>query len=67
MLPPCPSSFLASRSSVSVALRRFATESYPIAATPLASGQVGVLHIPTDRAGQPWEVALRSRAAVTVC
>jgi hypothetical protein len=52
---------------VAMALRRFATGSYPISAAPLRPGRVGVVGIPADRASQPWTVALRSRGTVTVC
>lgn len=67
-LPPGGASVQAPpRAGVAVALRRFATETYPIAAAPLAAGQVGVARIPTDRAAEPWELALRSRGPTTVC
>ena len=67
-LPPDGASVQASpRAGVSVSLRRFATESYPIAGAPLGRGQVGVVRIPTDRAAEPWELALRSRGPTTVC
>jgi hypothetical protein len=67
-LPPGGASVQASpRSGVVVALRRFATASFPIAAAPLGRGHLGVVRIPTDRAGTPWELALRSRAPATVC
>jgi hypothetical protein len=58
----------ASRSSgVSLALRRFAAESFPLPTAPLERGQVGVVRIPPDRAAEPWELAVRSRAPMTVC
>jgi hypothetical protein len=53
--------------AVAVALRRFATDSYPIAVAPLGAGQAAVARIPSDRSDQPWTMALRSRGAVTVC
>ena len=52
---------------VAMALRRFATGSYPIAAAPLGPGRVGVVRIPADRTAEPWTLALRSRGPVTVC
>jgi hypothetical protein len=55
------------RAGVVVRFRRFATASFPIAAAPLAAGQVGVLSIPTDRATEPWELELSSQAPATVC
>jgi hypothetical protein len=67
-LPPGGASVQASpRSGVVVALRRFASASFPIAAAPLGRGQAGAVRIPTDRAGTPWELALRSRGPTTVC
>jgi hypothetical protein len=50
-----------------VSFRRYATASFPVAVAPLAPGQAGVLHIPTDRATEPWEMALSSSAGTTVC
>jgi hypothetical protein len=67
-LPPGDTSVQASqRSAASAALRRFATASFPLDITTLKKGQVGVAHIPTDHATQPWELAVRSRALTTVC
>jgi hypothetical protein len=57
----------ARRAGAQVGLRRFATASFPIAAAPLAAGQVGVLHIPTDRATQPWELEISPAAGTVVC
>jgi hypothetical protein len=57
----------ASRSGVTAALRRFAVRSFPLATVPLARRQIGVARIPPDRAAEPWKLALRSRAPVTVC
>jgi hypothetical protein len=67
-LPPGGASVQASpRSGAAIALRRFATASFPIGTVPLGKGQTGVARIPTDRAAEPWELALRSQAPVTVC
>jgi hypothetical protein len=67
-LPPGGGSVQASpRSGAGIALRRFATASFPIGTVPLGKGQTGVARIPTDRAAEPWELALRSQAPVTVC
>jgi hypothetical protein len=66
-LPPGGAIVHASRAGAQVRLRRFATASFPIAAAPLAAGQVGVLHIPTDRATEPWELEISPAAATTVC
>ena len=66
-LPPGGAIVRASRYGVSLALRRFAVDSFPIPTAPLGRGQVGVLRIPPDRAAEPWELAVRSEAPVTVC
>jgi hypothetical protein len=67
-LPPGGASVRASRrAGAAVALRRFSESSFPIAAVPLAGGRTGVARIPSDRAGEPWELALRSAAPVAVC
>ena len=67
-LPPGGASVQASpRAPAAVALRRFATASFPLGTVPLGQGQAGVARIPTDIAAQPWELALRSRDPVTVC
>jgi hypothetical protein len=67
-LPPGGASIQASpRSGAGIALRRFATASFPIGTVPLGKGQTGVARIPTDRAAKPWEFALRSQSPVTVC
>lgn len=66
-LPPGGASVQASpRSGAGIALRRFAT-SFPIGIVPLGKGKTGVARIPTDRATEPWEFALRSQSPVTVC
>jgi hypothetical protein len=67
-LPPGGASVQAPpNAGVAVALRRFATASYPIEAAPLGPGQVGVARIPADRSPQLWTLALRSRGPVRVC
>ena len=55
------------RSGAGIALRRFATASFPIGTVLLGKGQTGVARIPTDPAAEPWEFALRSQSPVTVC
>ena len=55
------------RAGAQLRLRRFATDSFPIAAAPLAAGEVGVLNIPTDRATEPWELEIIPSAGATVC
>jgi hypothetical protein len=55
------------RAGARVSLRRFATASFPLVGAPLRAGQVGVLHIPADRASEPWEMELSSAARTAVC
>ncbi|MGA8219245.1 MAG: hypothetical protein WB771_11820 [Solirubrobacterales bacterium] len=50
-----------------LSLRRFATGSFPVVLPPLAPGETGALRIPTDRATEPWELALRSNGPAVVC
>lgn len=67
-LPPGGASVRASPAAGAiVALRRFATASFPLGVVPLARGQARVVRVPADRAAQPWELAVRSRAPLTVC
>jgi hypothetical protein len=67
-LPPGGAIVRASRKAgAQVSLRRFATASFPIAAAPLAAGQVGALQIPTDRATQPWELEISPSVGTVVC
>jgi hypothetical protein len=67
-LPPGGAIVHASRrAGAQLRLRRFATASFPVAAAPLAAGEVGVLDIPTDRATQPWELEISPPAGATVC
>ncbi len=49
------------------ALRRYATASFPVPLPPLPGGSTSFLRIPTDRATEPWELALRSRGRISVC
>jgi hypothetical protein len=66
-LPPGGATVHASRrAGARVALRRFAA-GFPLTGVPLGRGQVGVARISTDHAGEPWELAVRSRAAASVC
>ncbi len=64
-LPPGGASVHATRAA-HVALRRFAS-GFPLAGTPLAAGQIGVVRIPGDRASEPWELAARSSGPLRVC
>ena len=48
-----------------LALRRFATESFPISAGELTGS--GILAIPPDRSSQPWQLQLAVTRAISVC
>jgi hypothetical protein len=50
---------------VSLALRRFATQSFPVSAGRLAGS--AILAIPIDRSRRPWQLQLASTGAVTAC
>jgi hypothetical protein len=67
-LPPGGAIVHASRQAgVIVALRRFATATFPLSGFSIRGGEVGLARIPTDRATRPWEMELRSPAPTTVC
>ena len=67
-LPPGGLGIRSSRlAGAQLSLRRFATGSFPVILPPLAPGQARVLRIPTDRATEPWELALRSNGPTAVC
>jgi len=65
--PPGGALVRASSSAAGISLRRFATESFPVAAAPLGPGQTGLLRIPADSVDRPWTISVRSPAPVTVC
>jgi hypothetical protein len=52
---------------VQVSLRRYASDSFPVALGPLPGGQAQLLRIPTDRSQRPWTLQLSGAGAVTVC
>ena len=53
------------RATTRLALRRFATESFPISAGELTGS--GILAIPPDRSSQPWQLQLAVTRAISVC
>ena len=63
-LPP-GGALLTAPGGATVALRRFATESFPILA-PAFTGSA-VLPIPSDRSIRPWELQIAGPGPVTVC
>ena len=62
-LPPGGVVLRALDGSPRVALRRYATDEFPIALGALAEGQATRLAIPTDRSRQPWQLSLVGRRA----
>jgi hypothetical protein len=54
-------------SGVQVSLRRYASESFPVALGPLPAGQAQLLRIPTDRSQRPWTLQLSGAGKVTIC
>jgi hypothetical protein len=54
-------------SGVQASLRRYASDSFPVALGPLPAGQAQLLRIPTDRSQRPWTLQLSGAGAVTVC
>jgi hypothetical protein len=66
-IPPTGLTLQAQRGPVQASLRRYASQSFPVALGPLAGSQRQLLKIPADRATQPWTLELAGRGAVTVC
>jgi hypothetical protein len=50
-----------------VALRRYASNSFPVVLGPLPAGQAELLRIPADRSPRTWSVHLRGAGRVTAC
>ncbi len=50
-----------------LALRRYATESFPIDAGAVAGGDAVELAIPTDRSDRPWQVQVGGAGSFAVC
>jgi hypothetical protein len=50
-----------------VALRRYASGSFPVALGTLRSGQAELLRIPADRSARPWSARLSGGGHVTAC
>ncbi len=48
-------------------LRHVATQSFPIATGRVAPGHTAVVRIPVDRSSRPWQLAIESRAMMSVC
>jgi hypothetical protein len=51
--------------TVSLALRRFATQSFPVSAGTLRGS--ALLAIPPDRSSRPWQLQIAATRAVTAC
>ena len=52
---------------VDLGLHRYSIEGEPIAVDELAGGESGALPIPSDRATQPWTLAVSGPALLRVC
>jgi hypothetical protein len=52
---------------VQVALRRYATESFPLALGGLPAGRPEEIQIPVDRSDRTWTIQLSGAGAVDVC
>jgi hypothetical protein len=55
------------RTDADLALRRYASASFPVALGTLSPGEVDALSIPPDRSTKPWVLALTGSGSVTVC
>ncbi len=57
----------ASMAGTGVAVRRYATDSFPVALGPLAARRMELLRIPADRSARTWSAQLSGGGAVTAC
>jgi hypothetical protein len=57
----------ASMAGPGVAVRRYATDSFPVALGPLAARRMELLRIPADRSARSWSAQLSGGGAVTAC
>ena len=65
---PAEGMVLRSRSAgTAVALRRYASGSFPVALGTLPAGHAGLLRIPADRSARPWSARLSGGGHVTAC
>jgi hypothetical protein len=66
-LPPAGLVLRARSDGARVSLRRYATESFPLAVGPLPAGRPELLRIPPDRSRRPWTVGLTGAGRVSIC
>ncbi len=66
-LPPAGLTLRAKGGSTRVSLRRYATESFPVARGALSPGGEALVQVPGDRSTQPWQLALSGPGPVSVC
>jgi hypothetical protein len=66
-IPPQGVVLQASSAGTQAALRRYASDSFPITLGPLPAGQMQLLRIPADRSPRPWSVQLSGGGRVTAC
>ncbi len=52
---------------VAVRLRRYATDSFPVALGSVRAGRTAVVTIPPDGSGQPWQLGLSGSGRARVC
>jgi hypothetical protein len=67
---PVPSAGLVLRADgdgVQLGLRRYASDSFPLALGQLPAGQSELLQIPADRSSRPWTAGLTGRGRVAIC
>ncbi len=67
-LAPGGASVVAARGAdAELALRRYATESFPIGAGALGGGEAVELAIPADRSDHPWQLRITGAGSFAVC
>ena len=66
-VPPQGIALTASGPGTQVSLRRYASESFPVALGMLAPGAAEQLRIPSDRSPRSWSLQLNGGPRVTAC
>ena len=66
-LPPGGALLIARSGSPRIALRRYATDGFPLELGALAPGRARALAIPGDLSQQPWQLSVAGHGSLSVC
>ena len=66
-LPPGGALLIARSGSPRIALRRYATDGFPLELGALAPGRARALAIPGDLSAQPWQLSVAGHGSLSVC